>query len=122
MENDRGHLVNIEKIEYHNTYHNHIDIEQLLSQINIIKLQNQKIMANIQELNAKVDELQSALDSEQEAIQSALATLQAAVDSLTQQLADGGTEAERQAVLDKLNTAIEDLKGTIPDETPPPTE
>lgn len=119
MEKDKGHLVNIEKVEINNIYTNHIDTAEILSLLNIIKLQNHKVMANIQQLNEKVDELQSALDSEQEAIQAALATLQAAVDSLTQQLADGGTEADRQAVLDKLNSAITDLKGTIPDETPP---
>lgn len=89
--------------------HNHFKNEELILQ----KLDN--IMATIAELNAKVDELQAALDLEQEQIAASIATLQQAVTDLTQQLADGGTEAERQAVLDKLNSAIADLQSTIPE-------
>lgn len=72
-------------------------------------------MATLKELNEKVDQLQTALDAEQQQIADALAKLQATVDELTTQLADGGTTEERQAVLDKLNAVITDLKATIPD-------
>lgn len=70
-------------------------------------------MATIQELSAKVDELQTALDTEQQQIADAIAALQATVTDLQGQLTAGGTEAERQAVLDKLNSVITDLQGTI---------
>lgn len=101
----------IEKIEYH--YHNHVDTSEILSLLNILKTQNHNIMATIQELSAKVDELQTALDTEQQQIADAIAALQATVTDLQGQLTAGGTEAERQAVLDKLNSVITDLQGTI---------
>jgi len=72
-----------------------------------------KIMATIAELSAKVDELQVKLDAEQEQIQNAINALNETVASLQAQLADGGTAEERQAVLDKLNSAITDLEGTV---------
>lgn len=72
-----------------------------------------KIMATLQELSAKVDELQTALDEEQEQIKTAIDTLTATVDQLRADLAGGGTEAERQAVIDKIDGVITDLKGTV---------
>lgn len=74
-------------------------------------------MPTLSELSAKVDELQSALDSEQEQIKAAIDALTAANADLEAQVAAGGTEAERQAVVDKINAVIEDLKGTIADGT-----
>lgn len=70
-------------------------------------------MASIQELNDKVDTLQAALDAEQEQIAAAIATLQTTVTDLQALIADGGTTEERQAVADKLDTAIADLKATV---------
>lgn len=70
-------------------------------------------MPTLQELNAKVDELQTALDEEQVAIQAAIDALTTANADLQSQVAAGGTDAERQAVVDKINAVIEDLKGTI---------
>ena len=72
-------------------------------------------MASMQELLDKVTELQTSIDAEQEQIASALSSLQTVVADLTAQLADGGTAAQRQEALDKLNAAIEDIKSTIPD-------
>lgn len=71
-------------------------------------------MATIQELTAKVDELQVALDAEQEAIEAAIADLNQSIADLQALVVSGGSEEERQAVLDKLNTVKEDLEGTIP--------
>ncbi len=68
-------------------------------------------MPTLSELSAKVDELQGHLDTEQEEIAAAIAALQSAVTDLQGQVAAGGTEAERQAVVDKLNTVITDLQG-----------
>lgn len=70
-------------------------------------------MPTIQELNTKVDELQSALDSEQTDIQAAIDALTTANAELTALVAAGGTEAERQAVADKIDAVITDLKATI---------
>lgn len=71
-------------------------------------------MPTLQELSDKVDELQTALDNEQIAIQAAIDTLTAANVDLTAQVAAGGTEAERQAIVDKINSVIADLQATIP--------
>lgn len=58
MANDKGHLVNIEKVEINNHYHNHVDTAEILSQLNILKLQNSKIMAKAQEqFDALMDRL-----------------------------------------------------------------
>lgn len=70
-------------------------------------------MPTLQELNTKVDELQTALDEEQVAIQAAIEALQATVVELQAQVEAGGTEADRQAIVDKINTVITDLQGTI---------
>jgi len=74
-------------------------------------------MPTLQELSAKVDELQTALDDEQTAIQAAIDALAAVAADLQTQLdaaiAAGGTDAERQAVVDKINSVITDLQATI---------
>lgn len=74
-------------------------------------------MPTIQELSAKVDELQTALDDEQVQIQAAIDALKTAAADLQTQLdaaiAAGGTDAERQAVIDKINGVITDLQATI---------
>ena len=74
-------------------------------------------MPTIQELSAKVDELQAALDAEQVDIQAAIDALKTAAADLQTQLdaavASGGTDADRQAVIDKINSVITDLQSTI---------
>jgi peptidoglycan hydrolase CwlO-like protein len=77
------------------------------------------IMPTIKELSEKVDELQTSLNDEQEQIRNAIETLQQTVVELQGQLVGGGTDEERQAVLDKINGVITDLKGTIPEEPVP---
>ena len=76
-------------------------------------------MPTLAELSAKVDELQGALDTEQQEIADAIAALQQANADLEALVAAGGTEAERQAVADKLTAIVSDLQGTI-NATPPP--
>lgn len=96
------------------------EVEKLLKDvlnltiINNLKLK--KIMATIAQLSAKVDDLQSALDAEQQQIADAIATLNQTVSDLQALVADGGTEADRQAVADKLDAVISDLEATIPDQ------
>ena len=81
----------------------------------------QQIMAKISELQAQVDELQVALDTEQQQIADALAELNATIEELRAIVADGGTEAERQALADKLTAITADLQGTIPETPTEPT-
>lgn len=76
-------------------------------------------MPTLQELNNKVDELQSALDAEQQQIKDVVATLEQTVADLQAAQSDGGTPEEREAILVKLQSAIDDLKETIPDAAPP---
>jgi hypothetical protein len=74
-------------------------------------------MPTLAELSAKVDELQGHLDTEQQEVADAIAALQAAVADLT---ASGGSDADRQAVADKINAVITDLQGTISNAPPTP--
>ncbi len=75
------------------------------------------IMPTIKEIQAQVDRLQETLDAEQMQITAAIDKLNETIADLKQQLADGGTAEERQAVLDKLQSISDDLKNTIPDGT-----
>lgn len=72
-------------------------------------------MATLQELSDQVDVLQNSLDVEQEQIAQAIANLESVIADLQAQVADGGSPADRQAVLDKLVALKTDLEGTIPD-------
>lgn len=86
------------------------------------------------ELSAKVDELQAAVDAEQQEVadllaekETTIASLNANVAALDVIIADlqaqvvaGGTEAERQAILDKIIAVEEDVKSTVTAITPPP--
>jgi len=74
-------------------------------------------MPTLQELSAKVDELQTALDTEQAEIQEVINGLNTTISDLHALVAQGGTEAERQAVLDKLTSLKDDLVATV---TPTP--
>ena len=83
-------------------------LNQIVNQLNELKM-------NIAELNLKVDALELALNAEQEQIALALAGLNQLVVELQALVADGGTEAERQALADKLDVITADLAATIPD-------
>lgn len=78
-------------------------------------------MPTLQELETKADELQTALDAEQQQVadliaqkDAAIAGLNETIANLEQQVADGGTPEQRQAVLDKLNAIKADLEATVP--------
>lgn len=77
-------------------------------------------MPTLAELSSKVDELQQSLDQEQQQISDLLAQKDAAISglnetiaTLTAQLADGGTDADRQAVVNKLTAIKNDLEATV---------
>lgn len=70
-------------------------------------------MPTLQELNDKVDELQTALDAEQQQVADAIAALNGTITDLQALVAAGGTEEERQAILDKITSIKTDLEGTV---------
>ncbi|MGL5134837.1 MAG: hypothetical protein ACRC78_20085 [Planktothrix sp.] len=77
-------------------------------------------MSTLAEIQAVADNLQVSLDAEQQQVADLLAQKEATISALNTTVADlqvlvanGGTEAERQAVLDKLNTIKSDLEGTV---------
>lgn len=74
---------------------------------------NIKNMAKLSDIANAVSDLQNSLDLEQKAILAALAGMQSTIDSLNQMIVDGGTESERQAVLDQLSAVKADLESTI---------
>lgn len=103
--------------EFHFHFHKEKGLKAALKEIKCLIISNQtkieNIMATIQELSAKVDTLQSAIDTEQEQIKTVIEGLQTANAALEALVADGGTAEERQAISDKLDTAIADLQATI---------
>lgn len=97
----------------HNHNHYTIDGVEILKELHKI---NHKldIMANtIVDLTAKVDALQVSLDAEQEQIATAIAGLNQTITDLQAIVANGGTEAERQALADKLDAIKTDLESTV---------
>lgn len=72
-------------------------------------------MATIAELSAKVDELQGVVDTEQEQIAAAVATLNQTIIDLQAIIDAGGDPTAIQAIIDKVDVVITDLKATIPD-------
>jgi len=89
--------------------------------------------AKFDELTAKVTELEETVNTEQQQIADDRAQKEATIATLTQTVADlqaiidaGGTDntAEIQAVLDKVQGTIDDIKSTIADTPPvePPVE
>lgn len=118
---DYNRKKDITEIHYHYHYPElSSDIKTVLENQNLILKNQKQIMATIQELSAKVDELQTKIDTEQQQVADALATLNQTVSDLQALIVDGGTQAERQAIMDKLNSAISDLESTVADAIPPP--
>jgi len=72
-------------------------------------------MATIAELNAKIDELTTTVDAEQEQIAAAIAALNQTITDLQAIIDAGGDPTAIQAIIDKVDVVITDLKATIPD-------
>lgn len=70
-------------------------------------------MPTIAELNAKVDELQTTLDAEQAAIAAKINQLNATIAELQTNINSNGTEADRQALFDKLTAISADIASTV---------
>jgi len=95
-------------------------ISNSLKQFNFNKRLKQNKMSTLQELSEKVSELQGSLDTEQQQVADLLAQKDAAIESLNTTIAElqalvtaGGTESERQAILDQLNAIKTDLEATV---------
>lgn len=50
---DKQHLQNIDKVEIHN--HNHVDTAEILSLLNVLKMQNKKILERLECNNEIMD-------------------------------------------------------------------
>lgn len=99
-----------------NANFNKKELEKIYKLLFTNNLKIDKLMASIQDLNAKLDELQASLDAEQQQILDAIAALEQTIADLQAIVEEGGTEAERQALLDKMDDIKADLEATIPDE------
>jgi hypothetical protein len=107
----------IEKVEIH--YHNHIDTAEILSTLNIIKLQNTKIMADFAALKTEFDSLKAAIAEERAQATAKLTELQASIDNLTANIQQGGTAEERDQLLADITAQIAEVKAIIPDSAAP---
>jgi len=112
MEKDKGHIVNIEKVEYNNITHNHIDTQEILSLLNIIKLQNQKIMAKAQE---QFDALMARLNTVTNDI---AADYQKLLDEIQNNTVSAASIAAAEANIAKLETLGASVENPVP--TPEP--
>lgn len=94
------------KIEYN--YHNHVDLAEILSLLNIIKLQNHKILMTQQELAQQLD----ALTTQTTKIK---AEVQALLDAIANA---GNVSPEVQTAVDNLKAAIQGVDDLNPDAQP----
>lgn len=65
------------------------------------------------EIKALADSLQQSLDAEQEQINAAIGALNTTITDLQALVAAGGTEEERQAIVDQLTSIKTDLEATV---------
>ena len=93
------------------TINNVIDEETKKLIIGIAKTQK-KIMASVQELQDLVSGLQVSVDTLQEKVTTTISTLDATIADLTDQLANGATPAQVQALVDQLTATKADLEST----------
>lgn len=112
MEIDKGHLVNIEKVEY-NTYNQHVDTGQILSEINIIKFKINN-MAKTQAETAQ--ELRDIKAQNEKARVEVLAKIQALEDAL---VTAGNTSEEVDAAVQDLKTSVQTDDDIVADAPPP---
>lgn len=103
----------------HNHYTNHVDLDELTRKITqILKLEHQ-IMTKLTDIEVKFQELTDAIAEERAQANAKLTELQASIDELKLNLEEGGTDAERTALMDKISTQIIEVKAIIPDAVPP---
>lgn len=110
MANDKGHLVNIEKVEY-NTYSN-VDTAEILSQLNILKLQNSKIMAKAQEqFDALMDRLNTVTND-------IAADYQKLLDEIQNNTVSPASIEAAKANIEKLEGLGASVENPVPEEPP----
>lgn len=121
MQNDKQHLVNIEKVEYH--FHNHIDLEEVMSQLNTIKLKLKIMGANTDKALQDLASIKSQLTK----VSTETTTLLEKITALEDAAANADTP---QSVLDAIAEVkaqaqtVDDQVADAPTEPPvePPTE
>jgi predicted nucleic acid-binding Zn-ribbon protein len=91
---------------------NHVLDEETKKLLVKIHKNQKKIMANVQELTDLVDGLQVSVDALQEKVTTTITALDATIADLTDQLANGATPAQVQALVDKLTATKADLEAT----------
>lgn len=119
MEIDKSHVVNIEKVIYNNTYQ--VDTAQILSEINILKLQLHKMGQNLSEIKQALADASLKADKVAADVQK--------LHDLIQNTGGGSGETptpeEWQEVKDAaaaLNAKLQSVDDATPEETPPPGE
>lgn len=71
-QHDKQHLQNIDKVEIHE--HNHVDLAEVLSQLHIVKMQNNKILVLLENNdNDKVKALAAKLRQSTNSLKKAIA-------------------------------------------------
>lgn len=99
MEIDKGHLVNIEKVEY-NTYNSHVDTGQILSEMNIIKLKINNMAKSQAETAQELRDIHAQNEKSRAEILQKIADLETA-------LANAGNTS------DEVDTAVQALKASV---------
>lgn len=111
MEKDKGHLINIEKVEINNITHNHIDLAEILSLLNIIKSQNHKIIMTQAELAQALNDASTQADKAKAEILQKIADLEAAVNNA------GNVTPEVEAAFTALKSKVQGIDDIVPDTT-----
>lgn len=120
--------INTHTVNIYNTYLPGEHGEQIMEILNQQTLKLNTIMAQIDELQAGEDAVKASVDALQaqlavltQAQADALAAAQATITSLNgvitdlqAQLADGGTPAQRQALIDELAAIKAEVEATLP--------
>lgn len=103
--------------------HIHTDNDKLDQILNELQTLKTITMANFAEIKTEFETLKTAIAEERAQATAKLAELQASIDALTQNLAEGGTVEERDALLADITTQVAEVKAIIPDPaTEPPVE
>jgi conjugal transfer/entry exclusion protein len=107
MERDKGHLVNIEKVEYN--YHNHIDLQEMFSILNIIKLKLHNMAKSQAETAQELRDIQAQNEKARAEILQKIADLEAALANA------GNTSDEVDAAVQALKASVQTDDDIVPD-------
>lgn len=106
-------------VHYHTTEPAQEFQDKLLKEIKSLHNKINTMATSIKDLSAQVDTLQTSLDAKQEQIQTAIDALSKSITDLNNLIVEGGSEADRQAIADKLTALKADLESTSTTPTGP---